>query len=215
MSKYVFFDVGANWGEDSLGKCKSDTNMEVWAFEPTPQLVNHLSNVSKSFQDRYHVVPIAVSDYDGTADFYIQNNPGMGCNSLNTFNKEAVEKYFLSLEGVPRHDEFSSVGSIQVQVFTLETWIKDNIPDIEKIDYFHCDTQGSDLKVLQGMGEYIHLIQQGKIECSRDNEIKLYNESNNFVEDVCEFLQSKGFDITEIESNDHLANELNVYFKKL
>ena len=209
MSKYILFDVGANWGEDSLGKCNSDPNTEVWAFEPTPQLVNHLKNASKAFENRYHVVPMAVSDFDGTAEFYIQNNPGMGCNSLNTFNQDAITKYWEQ-----RNVELSAIGSIQVQVCTLETWIKENIPNLEKIDFFHSDTQGSDLKVLKGLGEYIHLVQEGKVECSRDNEIKLYHESTNFVEDVCEYLESKGFTITEIESNDHLANELNVYFKK-
>jgi len=209
MSKYVLFDVGANWGEDSLGKCNNDTNMEVWAFEPTPPLVNHLKNASSAFENRYHVVPMAVSDFDGTAEFYIQNNPGMGCNSLNTFNQDAITKYWEQ-----RNVELSAIASIQVQVCKLETWIKENIPDLEKIDFFHSDTQGSDLKVLKGLGEYIHLVKQGKVECSRDNEIKLYHESTNFVEDVCEYLESKGFTITEIESNDHLANELNVYFKK-
>ena len=28
MSKYILFDVGANWGEDSLGKCNSDPNFQ-------------------------------------------------------------------------------------------------------------------------------------------------------------------------------------------
>jgi hypothetical protein len=215
MNNYVFFDIGANWGEDSLNRCNNDADVEVYAFEPTPQLVNHLLNISRSFQNRYHVVPLAVSDFDGLADFYIQNNPGMGCNSLNTFDAEAIEKYWLSLEGHPRLEELSSSNSVQVNVCRLDTWIKNNIPTLEKIDYFHCDTQGTDLKVLQGMGDYIHLIQQGKVECARDQEIKLYHESNNFVEDVCDYLDSKGFEILNIESNDHLANELNVYFKKL
>jgi FkbM family methyltransferase len=213
-TNYVLFDVGANWGDDSLPVCARDPNMIAWAFEPTPHIANHLKNASRNFSDRYTVVESAIEEFDGEAEFFIQNNPGMGCNSLNQFDKEAIEKYWLSAEGVPRIDELSAVGSITVAVSRLDTWIKDNLPDLDHIDFFHCDTQGSDLKVLKGMGDYISLIRTGKIECARDQEIKLYKESTNFVDDVCEYLESKGFTITEIESNDHMGNELNVYFEK-
>jgi FkbM family methyltransferase len=209
MSRYVFFDIGTNWGEDSLGKCHKDPNMEVWAFEPTPQLVNHLQNASMPFRDRYHIIPMAVSDFNGVAKFYIQNNPGMGCNSLNTFNQDAITKYWEQ-----RNVELSAIGYIEVQVCNLETWIKNNLPDLEKIDHFHCDTQGCDLKVLKGMGEYIHLIKTGKVECSKDEEIKLYHESDNYLSQTIEFLKSKDFTITSVESNDHRDNEWNVYFAK-
>ena len=208
-TNYVLFDVGANWGEDSLPKCANDPNMLVWAFEPTPQLADHLRRSSSGFSDRYTVVPVALENFDGEAEFFIQNNPGMGCNSLNTFNQDAITKYWER-----RNVELSAAGSIMVPVYRLETWIKDNMPELDHIDYFHCDTQGSDLKVLKGMGDYINLVKTGKIECSRNNEIKLYNESTNFVDDVCDYLESKGFTITEIESNDHLGNELNAYFEK-
>lgn len=209
MSRYVFFDVGANWGEDSLSRCRDNPDVEVWAFEPTPRLVQHLYDTSIGFRDRYCVVPMAVSDFDGLAEFYIQNNAGMGCNSLNTFNQDAITKYWEK-----RNDELSSAESFKAHVCKLETWITNYFPEVKEIDFFHCDTQGSDLKVLKGMGDYIHLIKEGKIECSKNNEIKLYNESTNFIDDVCLYLEIKGFEITEVESNDHSGNELNVYFRK-
>jgi FkbM family methyltransferase len=214
MSKFILFDIGANWGQDSLPKTAGDINVETWAFEPTPALANYLINSSEKFKDRYHVVPVAIDNFNGEAEFFIQDNPGMGCNSLNQFNKDVIDKYWLSLEGVPRRDEFRAAGSIKVPVFTLATWLEENLPNLEKIDYFHCDTQGSDLRVLMGMGEYIHLIKQGVVECARDEDSKLYVESTNIVEETCDFIESKGFKITEIKSNDHMGNELNVYFEK-
>ena len=60
---YILFDVGTNWGENSLPKAQQDPNVEVWAFEPTPQLVQHLMNASQSFSNRYHVEPIALGDF--------------------------------------------------------------------------------------------------------------------------------------------------------
>lgn len=208
MSKYIFFDVGTNWGEDSLTRAANDPNVEVWAFEPTPQLVHHLINASQSFSDRYHVEPIALGDFNGILNFYIQNNPGMGCNSLNQFND--------NLEATWKESSvnFTVAEVINVAAYRFDAWLPSNLPNLEKIDYFHCDTQGSDLKVLKGMGNYIHLIQEGVVECAKNEEVKLYKE-NHTLPEMTEFLESKGFVITNVESNDYLNNEWNVYFKKL
>jgi len=61
---YIIFDIGANWGQDSLERCKLNPNVKVWAFEPTPQLVEYLIQSSQDFRDRYTVVPIAVENFD-------------------------------------------------------------------------------------------------------------------------------------------------------
>ena len=208
MSKYVFFDVGTNWGEDSLSRAENDPNIEVWAFEPTPQLVQHLINASRTFSDRYHVEPIALSDFNGILDFYIENNPGMGCNSLNQFNDN------LEVTWKERGANFAVAEVINVASYRFDAWLPSNLPDLKKIDYFHCDTQGSDLKVLKGMGKYIDLIQEGVVECAKNADVKLYKE-NHTLDEMTAFLESNGFLITDVESNDHLNNEWNVYFKKI
>jgi FkbM family methyltransferase len=204
---YILFDVGTNWGENSLGKAANDPNIEVWAFEPTPALAYHLMVQSESFSNRYHVQPIAVGDFNGILDFYIQDNPGQGCNSLNQFNDNLTETW------KERAPEFRVAEVISVPSYRLDAWLPSNIPNLEKIDYFHCDTQGHDLKVLQGMGEYIHLIHEGVVECAKDDRVKLYKD-NHTVDQMTAFLESKGFTITSVESNDHLNNEWNVHFKK-
>lgn len=205
---YILFDVGANWGERSLGITAGDRNVITYAFEPTPMLVNVLRNASRNFVERYTVVPIALSDTNGLLPFYIQNNPGQGCNSLNQFNDNLQETWG------GRSPEFTVANTIMVEVMRLDSWLADNAAlGIDHIDYFKCDTQGSDLKVLQGMGSYIELIRSGEAECSRDERVKLYKE-NHTVDEMVEFLKSKNFTITKIESNDHLDNEWNVYFKQ-
>lgn len=204
---YVLFDVGTNWGEDSLGRAANDPNVEVWAFEPTPPLVNHLIHASQAFSDRYHVEPIALGDFNGILNFYIQDHPGMGCNSLNQFNDNLQETWAIMV------GDFKVRDVINVASYRLDAWLPSNLPNLDKIDYFHCDTQGHDLRVLQGMGEYIHLIREGVVECARDDTVKLYKE-NHTVDQMTEFLKSKGFIITDIKSNDGLDNEWNVYFKK-
>lgn len=205
MEKYILFDVGANWGEDSLPHAGNNSNVEVFAFEPTPIMVTHLKNSSLSFQDRYHVFNVAVSDSDGFAEFYIQNNPGGGCNSLNHFDQEMISKFWEK-----RNIELSDSYRIMVNVIRLDTWLRQH-PEITKIDHFHCDTQGNDLKVLKGMGDYIKLIKTGKVEVAQPH-IKLYKQAPSAGEMV-DFLLMNNFKITKFESNDHLDNEWNIYFE--
>ena len=70
-SKFVLFDVGANWGTDSLERTQIDENIITWAFEPVPELIANLTTKSAEYSYRYHVVPSAVSDFDGTAQFNV------------------------------------------------------------------------------------------------------------------------------------------------
>jgi hypothetical protein len=100
-----------------------------------------------------------------------------------------------------------------VQVSRFDTWYRNNAINIDKIDFFHCDTQGSDLAVLQGMGDLIGLIQEGVVECARDDRAKLYKE-NHTISEMQDFLGQNGFDIVKHKANDPWSNEINVYFKK-
>jgi FkbM family methyltransferase len=205
---YILFDVGANWGTDSLDRTKNNQNVLTWAFEPTPELISHLTDKSKDYSDRYHIVPIALSNFDGTAQFNIADTPGCdwGCSSLNTFSDNLDQTW-------PGRTDFKVTRTITVQVSRFDTWYRTNAINIDKIDFFHCDTQGSDLAVLQGMGDLIGLIQEGVVECARDAQAKLYKE-NHTISEMHDFLNQKGFDIIGHQSNDIWSNEINVYFRK-
>ena len=205
---YVLFDIGANWGTDSLDKTRNDQNIITWAFEPTPELITHLTDSSKDYADRYQIVPLAVSDFDGTAQFNVADIPGhdWGTSSLNTFSENLDQTW-------PGRQDFKVTRTIEVQVSRFDTWYHTNKINIDKIDYFHCDTQGSDLRVLHGMGDLIHLIQEGVVECARDDQVKLYKE-NHTLQEMLDFLSSQGFEIIRTEGNDSWSNEINVYFRK-
>lgn len=206
--KYILFDVGANWGVDSLSKTQFSPNIETWAFEPTPEMVAHLTYHSSNCSDRYHVYPIALSDFNGSAQFNIADNPGSdwGCSSLNSFADNLDQTW-------PGRTDLKFNRSITVNVSRFDTWYKENNINIDKIDFFHCDTQGSDLKVLKGMGDYITLIQQGIVECARDETVKLYKE-NHTLEEMKDFLNENGFEVYATTPNDHFLNEFNVEFRK-
>ena len=203
---YIFLDVGANWGNDSLDRTKNDQNIQTWAFEPTPELITHLNYHSQTYADRYRVIPIALSNFDGTAQFNIAEGFDWGCSSLNTFSDNLDQTW-------PGRTDFKVNRTIEVQVSRFDTWCQTNGINFDKIDFFHCDTQGSDLKVLQGMGDLVSLIQQGVVECARDERAKLYKE-NHTIQEMQDFLSGNGFDIIRTEANDHFHNEINVHFRK-
>ena len=83
--------------------------------------------------------------------------------------------------------------------------------DIEIIDYFHCDTQGSDLDVLYGLGDKISIIKEGVIEAAAKRDI-LYKNQNDYLECI-EFLKMNNFEIIAVHSNDPDTNEVNIHFK--
>jgi FkbM family methyltransferase len=225
MNPFVLFDVGANRGQDSLDKTKNDININTWAFEPIPEFYDHIDLARKnglswkhlwqeeisgaSYEDRYHVYPIALSNYDGESSFYIADadiNGDWGVSSLYTFVDNVNNSW-------PGRNDLKTTRTINVKVSRFDTWYQTNGIVLDKIDFFHCDAQGSDLKVLQGMGDLINLIQQGVVECARDEQAKLYKE-NHTIHEMQDFLNSQGFEIIRTEANDIWSNESNIYFRK-
>jgi FkbM family methyltransferase len=195
----VFFDVGANNGEDSISYARQNPDALVYAFEPSPYLVEHIKNDSSDLKN-YKIIQVAVSDYDGISTFNICKDL-QGLGSLLDWGKnvKSLYPYF--------HLEFQE--QVEVKVIKLETFIEEN--NIKNITYFHCDTQGNDLKVLKGLGKYISIIEEGQVEATRlDNS--LY-EGQNTIDATAEFLISKNFEIFEIEDQLHF-NECNIKFKK-
>lgn len=207
---FILFDVGTNMGQNSLHQTANQPQIETFAFEPVPALYNRLSVESSSFSDRYHLYPIALSDYDGESTFNISNhddNTHMGCSSLNEFKENIHPDWFKETIN------FSFNEQVTVQVRTFRTWYQENNIKLPKIDFFHCDTQGSDLKVLEGMGEYIHMIREGVVECAKDENTKLYKNSHT-IADVVDFLTARSYGIVSVDRNDLNGFEYNVRFKR-
>ena len=133
MYNYIF-DVGAHHGEDSVNFIKKKLNWKCIAFEANPEVADYLSNITESIRERYTIVRMAVSDYDGESDFNL--NP-YGCSSLHTFKDTAMK----------RQPRFRFTSSVKIPVTRLDTWISKNAPEITKIEHLHIDAQGSDLEV--------------------------------------------------------------------
>lgn len=200
---FVLFDVGANWGTDSLDVTRDNPDYLTYAFEPTPELQQHLLEKSSAFSDRYHVMGYAVSDFDGEANFNVSAHADWGVSSLLEFAPDIQHTWR------DRNDLY--VDRVEtVPVIRLDTWFKRINPPITQIDFFHCDTQGSDLKVLAGMGEYLPLIFEGVIECPQSEAVRLY-EGQHSAQDAYQFLEGNGFYIFNTENQQ---NEVNLFFRR-
>jgi FkbM family methyltransferase len=198
----VVFDVGANNGSSTIPIAKNEPNTIVFAFEPTPKLIEDIQSQITDIQN-YIVTEVAVSNFNGTADFNLAEFYDWGCSSLLEFSDKAQTHWGYD-------PPFKITNKIKVNVITLKEFIEAN--NISNIDYLHIDTQGSDLNVLIGMGDYINIVNEGVMEAASSDDI-LYNGQNT-KEQCVSFLESNGFKILNISKNDDGGNELNIHFSK-
>lgn len=194
----TIFDVGANDGESTLKMAEGNL---IYAFEPTPELCEIIEKKITNFP-KYHLIPVAVSNYEGKATFNVAGQKDWGCSSLNTFSDD-LDKTWIG------RTDFKVTHQIGVEVIRLDNFIERH--GIEEIDYFHCDAQGSDLQVLEGMGKYLRIIKEGVIEVAANKELALYKEGDNTLLTAIKFLTDNGFRDLHITP---WANEYNIYFKR-
>jgi FkbM family methyltransferase len=195
----IIFDVGANNGSSCEHYATNENT--VYAFEPTPFLLNNF--LYKKNNKNYIVIPKAVSDYDGIAEFNIAGQSDWGCSSLNKFENNLDKTW-------PGREDFKITETIQVPVIRLDTFIEEN--NIKTIDILHCDTQGNDFKVLKSLGKYLNIIKSGSVEVYKQNP--LYSNIDNHMDNVISFLKQNEFVIKDIECNDRYQNEYNIIFTK-
>lgn len=198
----IFFDVGANNGSSFINLARNDPKSIVYAFEPTPQMIKIIDENTSNLKN-YFLIKNAVSDFNGKATFNVAGQGDWGCSSLLDFSDKSKTEW-------PGRHDFKVTEKIEVEVIRLDKFVQEN--QIKEIDHLHIDTQGSDLKVLIGLGEYISIVKKGEMEASNKKDI-LY-EGQNTKEECVDFLKNNGFNIENIWCNDHSCNEVNISFSK-
>jgi len=200
--KKIIFDVGANDCSNFIQEVKDDATTHLYAFEPTPTLVDNIRN--KYFHlKNFHFYPWAIGEVYEEIEFKIAGQADWGCSSFLDFSDKSQTDW----EG---RDDFKVTQTAKICSRRLDDFIKQE--RIPKIDYLHVDTQGYDLKVLKGMGRYLSIVKEGVVEAAAKPDILYYGQ--NSLEETVEFLQNNGFTITSITNNDHLGNEVNIHFRR-
>lgn len=199
---YIFFDVGANNGYSSVPVAQSRPDAMVYGFEPTPQMIEIIKSRIQNLPN-YMLTEVAVSDYNGSATFNVAGNADWGCSSLLPLSEKAKTEWY------GRTDMFVT-EQIEVKVIRLDSFIEEK--GISHINYLHIDTQGSDLKVLNGLGKYLSIVEAGVMEAAAKKDVLYVNQ--NTQEESVQFLENNGFDIVSITINDPAHNEVNIHFKR-
>ena len=180
-------EIGSNDGSHTIGFLD---NTNVWCFEPNPLYVNVLKNKFKENKN-VNIIQKAVSDFNGTSFFNLASD-GLS-SSLNELTQFANQ-----------NSKIKYVDKILVDVIRMDEFLNQN--KINCVDYFHCDAQGEDFKILKSFGEKISIIKRGKVEVSLFED--LYLNSFNYIDDVINFLKENDFDIIN-------SSEIQLFKKSL
>ena len=212
IKQNIIFDVGAFDGCDGLMLAKKNKNFFVYAFEANPDLCKIIKKNKILLEKRigkkisnYKILNFAVSDLNNANKyFYIAKNPTV--SSLNKFSKN-FKKTWKGYDNM-----FQVSKTIKVRTITLSKFCIDN--NIKKIAFLHCDTQGNDLKVFKGLGNYRKVLNQGVMECAVNQYRSLY-QGNHTLQQTKKVLFKNGFEIHRIEEIEGTqGNEFNVFYAR-
>jgi FkbM family methyltransferase len=200
----TYFDIGANDGDSTLHFARAGHT--VWAFEPHPGFCDMIRNKSAGLTN-YTLVPKAVSDFDGQADFHVYRSEDCSSLAPTVPGHEARWPHM-------RRGSMDTLGTIRVEVIRLSTFMRDN--RIRRVDWLHCDAQGHDLRVLRGLGDCLCMVAAGVVECVSSPEVALY-EGHCHRDEVVGWLESVGLRVDSVANNDPRGHcgpehEVNVFF---
>jgi len=141
----VIFDVGANKGQSIDFFSSIYKNALIYAFEPNPNLFNKLK-IKYQNRKNIQIYNLGVSNINGQLE--LQETV---TDETSTFEKLNYSSEYLAMKanilGVKKEEIIKN--SYLVDVIKLSDFIKSN--GISKIDILKIDTEGHELKCLQGL----------------------------------------------------------------
>lgn len=164
------FDIGSLNGIESVKFTEKLQNISVYTFEPNQESYNNVL-ISTEGINNISVHKLAVSDFNGTSDFFITYE-NMGGSSL-------LEPKLLNKTGY-------QICKTEVDVVKLSDWCPSN--NVKSVDLMWMDTQGSELNIFKGMGDLLHGVKGVYVESSN---IPYYHGAANKV-DVIQYLSDYG-----------------------
>ena len=163
----TIIDVGANRSQMTrLLQLLATPGAEILSFEPIPSL----NPVGKRFHQ-------ALSDTDGKAEFFI---PGTSDDELGSLHRDFADQSGQGARSIPvemaRLDTLVAHGVVP--------WAKLKKPILLKID-----TEGNELKVLKGFGDYLRFVDYVLTEVENDNSRGRHYD----LIEMCDRMKEAGF----------------------
>jgi FkbM family methyltransferase len=190
----TWIDVGAHHGETTLVSAILNPCLKIYALEPNLSAAAMLMGRAPN----YFVVPMAVAEKDGTADFHM--NALDVASSLLPLNESATRAW-IGGEGL------RVVSVVTVPTVRLDTFM-DRV-GINKVDFLKIDAQGADLFVLRSAGSRLEDIRRITLEADV-TQARLYQGSAGRNEIVA-YLQERGFSLAAVEAQS-CGQEENLTF---
>jgi FkbM family methyltransferase len=195
--KGTWIDVGAHLGETTLSLAACNPGLKVYAFEPNLRIAAGLVGRASN----YLVIPMAVAERDGHADFHI--NRFAAASSLLSMSEESRKSW---IGGDALAVESTSI----VSTIRLDTFM--NLAGISTIDFLKIDAQGMDLAILKSAGSRLRDI--AKITMEVDISARPLYVGSPSKQEALAFLQNCGFKLFQAEKQSS-GQEENLTFIRL
>jgi len=193
----TWIDVGAHHGEKTLGEAMLNPGLTVYAFEPNLRVLASLLGRAAN----YCVIPMAVSEMDGHADFYV--NAHDEASSLLRMDENAISTW--------KGEEVLAVEAVEtVPTIRLDTFM--SLLRIPRVDFLKIDTQGADLAVIRSAGSRLRDI--AKIMLEVEVTPKRIYQGSASKEEVTTFMQNSGFELVSSEAQSY-GHEENLTFVRI
>ena len=193
IKKYI--DIGTNKGKYSLEILKNNKENQVFAFEPMETCLAELEEIKNFYKERFHYYSVALSDEE--KDDYIYHGKNSELSSLeSSINKiDYVKK--------------NNINKTKIKVSSLDVFSKNE--NINNIDFIKIDTEGHELKVLNGAKQFIESNKIKIIQLEFNwHHLMTNNTLLQFSEILKDYkvfqLNSYNGKILEVNPSDYLSN---------
>ena len=192
----IWIDVGAHLGEKTFAFAQQNPALRIYAFEPNLQLAAQRLGLLPNFV----VVPMAVSEQDGCAEFYL--NAFAAASSLLPFDSAGLVRW--------RGGEVLKVErKLVVPTIRLDTFLE--LMGIPEVRFLKIDAQGADLAVIRSLGSRIKHV--GKISLEvQINPVPLYAGGSQ-KEEVQHYMRAAGFSLETCEKQSYDQEENLTYLR--
>jgi FkbM family methyltransferase len=180
----VWFDVGAYKCEYTGPAAFANPSLDVYAFEPNLKLAAGLFKLYPNV----HVVPMAVAEQDGCAEFNL--TAFQGTSSLLPIDEDAVQ-HWSGRESI----DLRTIAKMMVPTIRLDTFM--GLMGIERVDFMKIDAQGMDLAVVKSCGERLKSFKRIYLEVYVTSH-PLYREACR-KDEVMEYMTTHNFELAGVE----------------
>ena len=136
--------IGAHLGEEAVAYNQNGAEQIIW-FEANEALAPALQTHLTQFQMRQQIVGAALWDSDTTLNFKITNN----LQSSSFFDLEDHAKLYPNITVAEERE---------IRAHRLDTLLNSSTSPLifSDFEFINIDTQGAELAILKGMGNYLH-----------------------------------------------------------